>query len=113
MNEPLPWIVRYLWLIPFLPLLAAGLTALMKQKSRKAAATLVIGAIAISFLLSLWALSTTMKYHLKTEAGPTAETPAASTQPPHKIPVKEATVKGQLTTETKQHETLNHMVLNF
>jgi NADH-quinone oxidoreductase subunit L len=59
----LPWIARYLWLIPLLPLLAAGLTALLKKEQRKPAAALVIGAIAVSFLLSLCALATAMVHH--------------------------------------------------
>src|ERR1043165_5432254 len=63
----LPWIAQKLWLIPFLPLLAAGITALLKQKSRTAAWVLVVGAIAISFLLSLCALSTMMKHHVTRE----------------------------------------------
>ena len=45
-------IVRYIWLIPLLPFLAAGLTALMRKEQRKPAQALVIGAMSISFLLS-------------------------------------------------------------
>jgi len=41
-----------LWLIPALPLLAAGLTALAKQRQRRFAATLAIGAMAVALLLS-------------------------------------------------------------
>ena len=36
------WIVQNLWLIPGLPLLAAGLSALLKQRERTAVATLVL-----------------------------------------------------------------------
>jgi len=36
------WIVRYLWLIPALPILAAGIGALLKQSQRKFAAALAI-----------------------------------------------------------------------
>ena len=36
------WIVPNLWLIPALPLLAAGLSALRKQRERTAAATLAL-----------------------------------------------------------------------
>jgi NADH-quinone oxidoreductase subunit L len=54
------WIAKNLWLIPALPLLAAGLSALLKQSQRKAAATLAIGSLAISFLLSCCAFAATM-----------------------------------------------------
>jgi NADH-quinone oxidoreductase subunit L len=50
------WIVRFLWLIPFFPLLAAGIGALLKQSRRGLAASLAITSIALSFLLSLVAL---------------------------------------------------------
>ena len=51
------WIVRNLWLIPALPLLAAGLNALAKQKRRAFSASLAIGSMALSFLLSVWAFA--------------------------------------------------------
>jgi NADH-quinone oxidoreductase subunit L len=51
------WIVRNLWLIPVLPLLAAGISALAKQKSRALAASLAIGSMACSFILSAWAFA--------------------------------------------------------
>ena len=51
------WIVKNLWLIPALPLLAAGLSALAKQRHRKFAASLAIGSMAISLVLSLIAFS--------------------------------------------------------
>jgi NADH-quinone oxidoreductase subunit L len=51
------WIVRNLWLIPALPLLAAGISALAKQKSRALAASLAIGSMACSFILSAWAFA--------------------------------------------------------
>jgi NADH-quinone oxidoreductase subunit L len=51
------WIVRNLWLIPVLPLLAAGISALAKQKSRALAAGLAIGSMACSFILSVWAFA--------------------------------------------------------
>ncbi|MGD0443056.1 MAG: NADH-quinone oxidoreductase subunit L [Edaphobacter sp.] len=47
------WIVRNLWVIPALPALAAGLSALAKQRNRMFAASASIGSIALSFLLSL------------------------------------------------------------
>src|SRR5262249_52892898 len=46
-----------LWLIPALPLLAAGLSALAKQHCRKFAASLAIGSMAVSLVLSLGAFS--------------------------------------------------------
>ncbi len=51
------WIVRNLWLVPALPILAAGISALAKRKSRVLAASLAIGSMAISFLLSVWAFA--------------------------------------------------------
>jgi len=54
------WIAKNLWLIPALPLFAAGLSALLKQSQRKAAASLAIGSLAISFLLSCCAFSATL-----------------------------------------------------
>ena len=49
------WIVRNLWLIPALPGLAAGLSALAKQRNRRFAASRAIGSMGLSFLLSLYA----------------------------------------------------------
>lgn len=49
------WIVQHLWLVPVLPAFAAGLSALAKQRSRKFAASLAIGSISLSLLLSLCA----------------------------------------------------------
>ena len=51
------WIVQNLWLVPALPILAAGVSALAKQRNRMFAASLAIGSMAISFLLSLWAFA--------------------------------------------------------
>ena len=51
------WIVQNLWLIPALPILAAGIAALLKQRSRIPAASLAIGSMALSFLLSLCAFA--------------------------------------------------------
>ena len=39
------WIVQTLWLIPALPLLAAALSALLKQPQRRLAALLAIGSM--------------------------------------------------------------------
>ena len=49
-------IIDLLWLIPALPLMAAGLTAVTKQRHRTFAASLAIGSMTLAFLLSLCAL---------------------------------------------------------
>jgi NADH-quinone oxidoreductase subunit L len=54
------WIVRDLWLIPALPALAAGLSALARQRNRRFAASLAIGSMGLSFLLSLCAFAHTL-----------------------------------------------------
>ena len=51
------WIVQHLWLVPALPMLAAGISALAKQRHRVLAASLAIGSMAVSFLLSLCAFA--------------------------------------------------------
>ena len=48
-----PWILSNLWLIPFFPLLAAFVLVFYSKDKRDAAAYTAIGAIGISFLLSL------------------------------------------------------------
>src|SRR5688572_26405043 len=53
----MPWIVKYLWLIPALPILAAGLSALAPQRCRKFSASLAIGSMIAAFLLSLCAFA--------------------------------------------------------
>src|ERR1700691_6098724 len=47
------WIVRYLWLIPILPLLAAGIGALLKREQRRFAASIAIASISVSFVLAV------------------------------------------------------------
>jgi NADH-quinone oxidoreductase subunit L len=42
-----------LWLIPAVPMVAAGVAALLKQGNRRTSATLAIGSISVSLLLSL------------------------------------------------------------
>ncbi len=54
------WIVQNLWLIPALPLLAAGLSALAKRPARKFAAALAIGSMVLAFCLSCAALVQTL-----------------------------------------------------
>jgi NADH-quinone oxidoreductase subunit L len=57
------WILQNLWLIPALPLLAAGISALLKRPNRWLAAGLAIGALGVSFLLSLMAFAETLGKH--------------------------------------------------
>jgi NADH-quinone oxidoreductase subunit L len=57
------WIVKNLWLIPALPLFAAGIIAVNKQPARKLAATLAISSMAVGFLLSLCAFAATLGHH--------------------------------------------------
>jgi NADH-quinone oxidoreductase subunit L len=49
------WIVQNLWLIPSMPLLAAGLSAFAKQRNHRFAASVAIGSMFMSLLLSLTA----------------------------------------------------------
>ena len=57
------WILQNLWLIPVLPLLAAGISALLKRPNRSLSAGLAIGALGTSFLLSLAAFAQTLGKH--------------------------------------------------
>lgn len=57
------WILKNLWLIPVLPLLAAGISALLKRPSRSLSAGLAIGSMGLSFLLSCAALVETLGKH--------------------------------------------------
>src|SRR5690348_11398750 len=54
------WIMRHLWLIPALPALAAGLSALASRRRRRFAASLAIGSMGLSFLLSLCAFASAL-----------------------------------------------------
>ena len=54
------WIVKNLWLIPALPLLAAGVSALLPQRFRKLSASLAIGSMIGAFLLSLCSFAHTL-----------------------------------------------------
>ena len=56
----MPWIVKNLWLIPALPLLAAGLSALAPQRCRKFSASLAIGSMVMAFALSVVAFVHTL-----------------------------------------------------
>src|SRR5829696_2375500 len=52
----LPW----LWLIPALPLVAAGLSALAPQRQRTLAASLAIGSMVLAFFLACAAFIATL-----------------------------------------------------
>ncbi|HTW49651.1 MAG TPA: NADH-quinone oxidoreductase subunit L [Acidobacteriaceae bacterium] len=51
------WIVSYLWLIPTLPMLAAGIGSLLANAQRRLSATLAIGSMSLSFVLALAAFA--------------------------------------------------------
>src|SRR5262245_61674021 len=57
------WLVDNLWLIPALPLAAAGLSALAPQRCRTLPAALAIGPMVLAFFLSCAAFSTTLAGH--------------------------------------------------
>jgi NADH-quinone oxidoreductase subunit L len=59
----MPWIVKNLWLIPALPLLAAGLSALLPQRRQKSSASLAIVSMVLALLLSLCAFAHTLGQH--------------------------------------------------
>ena len=54
------WVFQNLWLIPALPLLAAGLSALTPRCSRKLAASLAIGSMVLAFFLACAAFAQTL-----------------------------------------------------
>jgi len=49
----LSFALAFLWVIPALPIVASGVIALLKQPRRKTSATLAIGSLSLSLLLSL------------------------------------------------------------
>jgi NADH-quinone oxidoreductase subunit L len=57
MSAFLCWAVRYLWLIPVAPIVAAGIIALLRQPRRKTAQALAIGSMAFSLILALIAFA--------------------------------------------------------
>src|SRR5437867_12044476 len=57
------WMVSNLWLIPALPLAAAGVASLVKRPQRTLAATLAIGSMLLAFGLSLGAFVATLGGH--------------------------------------------------
>src|SRR5579862_9761053 len=54
------WIVKNLWLIPILPALAAGMSALARQRNRRFASSVAIISMMVSLLLSLCAFAHTL-----------------------------------------------------
>jgi NADH-quinone oxidoreductase subunit L len=56
------WIVQHLWLIPSLPVLAAGLIAIARQQSRRLAVSVAIGSMFLSLLLSLAAFVQVLQF---------------------------------------------------
>ncbi len=54
------WIVKNLWLVPVLPMLAAGIIALAKQNQRRLASSLAVGSMLLSLVLSLCAFTHTL-----------------------------------------------------
>src|SRR2546429_8269460 len=63
------WLVQNLWLVPALPLLAAGVTALSRRPQRRIAATMAIGSMFLAFGLSCWALVTSLGAHAEAPGG--------------------------------------------
>ena len=51
------WIVQNLWLVPALPTVAAGISALLPRRNRVPAAALAIGSMSVSFILSVIAFA--------------------------------------------------------
>src|SRR5258706_9135912 len=56
------WIVHYLWLIPAIPLLAAGLSALARRRHRRFSAGLAIFAMIGALILSCIAFTNTLQH---------------------------------------------------
>jgi NADH-quinone oxidoreductase subunit L len=64
------WIVRELWVIPVLPLLAAAAGALLKQRQRGLAASLAIGSMIVALGLSCAAFLTAVHHSAAGKAAP-------------------------------------------
>ncbi|PYJ07804.1 MAG: NADH-quinone oxidoreductase subunit L, partial [Verrucomicrobia bacterium] len=62
------WIVANLWLIPAVPLLAAGVSALIKQRQRRLAASLAVGSMVLALGLSIWAFVQALQFSGQGEA---------------------------------------------
>src|SRR6185503_18686237 len=59
----MPGAANTLWVVPALPLLAAGILALAKRKHRALASTLAIVAMVVSFVFSCAAFAATLSQH--------------------------------------------------
>jgi len=57
----LPAIAHILWLVPAAPIVASGTIALLKQSRRKASASLAIGSLSFSLVLSIVAFAVTVR----------------------------------------------------
>jgi NADH-quinone oxidoreductase subunit L len=57
LTPGIPAILRYLWLIPALPIFAAGVGALLKQSRRKLAAGIAIASMTVSLVLAVIAFA--------------------------------------------------------
>ncbi len=55
------WLFANLWIVPVLPLLAAGVLAVTRRSQRKLAPALSIGAMAVAFLISCGAFAGTLQ----------------------------------------------------
>ena len=53
-------IIKFLWIIPVAPLLAAGVSALLPRRQGRLSAALAIGAISLSFVVSCAAFMATL-----------------------------------------------------
>jgi NADH-quinone oxidoreductase subunit L len=56
------WILQHLWLIPSMPVLAAALSAFAKRQNRRFAASVAIGSMFLSLLLSLAAFAQVLHF---------------------------------------------------
>jgi NADH-quinone oxidoreductase subunit L len=56
------WITQNLWLIPSMPVLAAGVSAFAKQRNRRFAASVAIGSMFLSLLLSIAAFAQVFQF---------------------------------------------------
>src|SRR6266567_2234717 len=55
------WLVQNLWLVPALPLLAAGASAVLKKRCRTLAASLAIGSMVLALVLACAAFAATLR----------------------------------------------------
>src|SRR5262249_23507594 len=60
LDERMSPALRFLWLVPVLPLIAAGITALLPQRAKSLSASLAIGSMIFSLGVSAIAFLTTL-----------------------------------------------------